>query len=131
MWLIYTLTYNITYTLKTFFTSMSPSLIEIKFLLKMFLNLCVSISEGEDYMSISRALTFSDSVRFETVGVVIFDDLLSEGIESFRLELRDGNGELTTSSLVEIVDDESELVIDGEVCRNKGVRGGRAIELPF
>ena len=75
-------------------------------------------------MSISRALTFSDSVRFETVGVVIFDDLLSEGIESFRLELRDGNGELTTSSLVEIVDDESELVIDGEVCRNKGVRGG-------
>ena len=74
-------------------------------------------------MSISRVLTFSDSVRFETVPVFIFDDLLSEGIESFRLELRDSNGELTNGSLVEILDDESELVLDGEVCRYKGGRG--------
>ena len=41
----------------------------------------------------------------------IFDDLLSEGLETFRLELRNTEdpNTVTTSSLVEIVDDESEL----------------------
>ena len=51
--------------------------------------------------------------------VSILDDLLSEGIESFRLELRDTSGTLTASSIVEILDNESELKI-----RNSGGEGG-------
>ena len=51
--------------------------------------------------------------------VGILDDLLSEGIESFRLELRDTSGTLTASSIVEILDNESELKIrnSGGECR--------------
>ena len=51
---------------------------------------------------------FDDSTRNHTVQFTVKDDLLSEGIESFSLELRDQEGQLTVSALVEILDDESE-----------------------
>ena len=67
--------------------------------------------EFEDYSQIDTTLQFDDNIREHRVIFQIFDDLLSEGLETFRLELRNTEdpNTVTTSSLVEIVDDESEL----------------------
>ena len=67
--------------------------------------------EFEDYSQIDTTLQFDDNIREHRLIFQIFDDLLSEGLETFRLELRNTEdpNTVTTSSLVEIVDDESEL----------------------
>ena len=66
--------------------------------------------EGDDYSAISADLVFDDAERERRVTFQIFNDLLSEGLETFVLELKDAEGRVVNSSLVEIVDDESELV---------------------
>ena len=66
--------------------------------------------EGDDYTPISADLVFDDDERERGVSFQIFDDSLSEGLETFVLELKDAEGQVVNSSLVEIVDDESELV---------------------
>ena len=54
------------------------------------------------------ALVFDDIRRERAVSFAITDDNLSEGLESFMLELRDSDGEVVNSSVVQIVDDEGE-----------------------
>ena len=71
--------------------------------------MCLSkFAEGVDYSPINEDLTFSNTNRREVIRFTITDDFDSEGIESFRLELRGDSGEEVNSSLVEILDDESE-----------------------
>ena len=53
-------------------------------------------------------LQFGDTIRTHTVQFTINDDGFSEGVESVSLELRDSSDQLTTSSLLQILDDESE-----------------------
>ena len=65
-------------------------------------------AEGEDYSPINTTLTFNNDERNRRVLFDIIDDLISDGLERFRLELRDREGNIQNDSLVEIVDDESE-----------------------
>ena len=54
------------------------------------------------------ALVFDDIRRERAVSFTIIDDIISEGLESFMLELRDSEGEVVNSSVVQIVDNEGE-----------------------
>ena len=65
-------------------------------------------TEGVDYSSINE---FDNFTRSRDVSFEIEDDDISEGLESFRLELRNVDGELErATSIVTIVDDESKYM---------------------
>ena len=71
--------------------------------------------EGDDYSAINEVLVFNSTGQERRRSFRIYDDLLSEGLETFMLELRNAEGQVVNSSLVEIVDDESEWVDGCEV----------------
>ena len=66
-----------------------------------------TVTENDDYTPLSQSLIFNDSTRRISVTVGINDDNISEGLETFLLELRNEIG-LVNSTVVQIVDDESE-----------------------
>jgi hypothetical protein len=70
----------------------------------------LTATEGDDYSAIREILEFDSTGQERQRSFVIFDDLLSEGLETFMLELINAEGQIVNSSLVEIVDDEKLVV---------------------
>ena len=61
------------------------------------LPVCSHIPTGDDYLGISRSLTFTSLLETITIGVRILDDVGPENRESFLLQLINGE-----SSVVDI-----------------------------